>query len=892
MQELRVGHAAATATSTGPISGVLIARSALVELLQLGSANSVTLVTAGAGSGKTELVRSWLRTLPPSRPAAWVSVERGERDAQRFWSTVINELRAAAPVTRIEPLTPMPGFDGEAVLEALLDQLASLPDRMILVIDDLHELASAEALGQLTHFLDHIPSSLHVLLIMRRDLPLGLHRQRLAGQLAEIRSADLLFSLQETHELLSAAGIELPGETVAMLHDRTEGWAAALRLAAISLESAPDREAFVRQFSGSERTVAEYLLAEVLESQPLQVRELLMRASLLTWLNGELGDLLTGGVGAGRYLQDLAESTGFVVAVDPQRTRFRLHHLFSDLLAVQLQSTHPEEIPRLHQLAAGWFAAHGEVVEAIVHAQAAGDRALALGLLLEHYFSLALDGRQETASALLGAFGPDPASADAELAVVAATEELFTGSLQQAAGYLTLAARHAATVDAERRGSFDTAYLVARLSLARRLGDFRSVQEDASAANALADPESIRDVSRHSDLRALVLMNLGIVEVWSGRSEQGARHLADAHRLARDMKRPYVETGCQSHLAQAVVARSFTDARATASQAVALAESHGWGSDPVVAPALVTMGISFLQAGRLEEADEWLTRAARTLRSGLEPAVGFVLHVALGGLHQARGNHDAADASFRDAEQLGLLLVSGAPLTWQLRSSMLRARIERGQVAEVRAAVAAMTDEERAVPECREIMAALSLAEGDADQALAFLTPALNGSTRVRTPVEVRCLILAAVAYDALGETTAAQEAIERALDLAEPDTLILPFLHTPSRPLLERHPHHRTTHASLITDILDVISGRARTLEPSFVPPLSEPLTDAELRVLRYLPTNLSATDIASEIVVSVHTVKTHIQHLYRKLDAHNRTEAVKRARDLNLLARARRPG
>ena len=246
-------------------------------------------------------------------------------------------------------LTAAPDLDGWAIVERLLKDLAPLEDRIWLVIDDVHELGSDEARRQLELLVMRAPPELRFVLATRHDLRLGLHRLRLEGELTEIRAADLRFSLAEARELLAAAGVELPEPALAMLYERTEGWAAGLRLAALSLAGHPDPERFAAEFSGSERTVAEYLLAEVLERQAEEVRRLLLRTSVLERVNGELADLLTGGAGGERVLQDLEEANAFVVALDAARSWFRYHHLFADLLQLELRRTAPGEVAALHQ---------------------------------------------------------------------------------------------------------------------------------------------------------------------------------------------------------------------------------------------------------------------------------------------------------------------------------------------------------------------------------------------------------------------------------------------------------------------------------------------------------------------------------------------------------------
>ncbi|MBV9355794.1 MAG: AAA family ATPase, partial [Chloroflexi bacterium] len=605
-----------------------------MKRLERGAGGSVTVLAAPAGSGKTVLVRSWLEGRgETTRRAAWVAVERGERDPQAFWGAVISELRTAAPAgVTIGGPAPTPAFDADAVLRRLLSELASAAGLLVLVIDDVHEIAATEILEQLTYFLEHLPSTVHVVLVTRRDPQLGLHRRRLEGGLIEIRSADLQFTLAESQQMLSAFRITLSDASLRLLHERTEGWVAGLRLAAVALTSHPDPEQFVEEFSGSERTVAEYLLAEVLDSQPPDVRRLLVRTSLLDRVNGPLGDLLTGDSGTERHLQAMAEAGGFVLAVDAKRTWFRFHHLLADLLAAELRRTEPEEIPRIHHATARWYAENGHVIEAIRHAQAAGEHELAAGLLIEHYFSLMLDGRQATASSLLKSSALDSGSARPEIATVVANDQLAAGSLDQAIAYLALAERHAREVPEDRRHRFDMALLVTQLSLARRLGDFQSVAEVVQRSEAMVEANSSYEISMHNDVRALMLTNLGIVEVWSGRDAEGVRHLEEARALAERIGRPYLQVSAQAHRADAMTWDSFTRAREACRDVVALAERHGWGEDPVIGPALVAWAASLMQNGHLEEAEQILARADRTVRADLEPVLGFLLNMVHGGV--------------------------------------------------------------------------------------------------------------------------------------------------------------------------------------------------------------------------------------------------------------------
>src|SRR5215472_2949365 len=369
-----VGSAAVAGGAARPGAEGIVSRPRLFG--RLGAAR-VTVVSAHAGSGKTVLLRSWISDEGLDERAAWVPAGHDQRDPQRFWLSALAALRQTGPGSElVQPLTAAPDLDGWVITERLLADLAPLEDRLWLVVDDVHELG-AEALRQLELLILRAPRGLRFVLATRHDVRLGLHRLRLEGELAEVREPDLRFTVAEAKELFEAAGVDLPGAAVAVLHERTEGWAAGLRLAALWLAGHPDPGRFAAEFSGTERTVAEYLLAEVLERQPEAVRRLLLRTSVLEQVNGELADLLTGDTGGERILQDLEHANAFVVSLDAGRSWFRYHQMFAGLLARELRRTEPDQVAALHRAAAGWLAGHGYPVEAIRHAQAAQDWGLA-----------------------------------------------------------------------------------------------------------------------------------------------------------------------------------------------------------------------------------------------------------------------------------------------------------------------------------------------------------------------------------------------------------------------------------------------------------------------------------------------------------------------------------
>jgi LuxR family transcriptional regulator, maltose regulon positive regulatory protein len=852
----------------------IVLRRALFERLQ--RAGRVVAISGPAGSGKSLLVRSWISEAGLANAAAWVSVRHKERDPQRFWISVVDALHSTA--TPVRGLTAAPSLDGEAIVERLLEDLASLQDRVWLVIDDLHELHSTEALSQLELLLMRAPEELRFVVSSRHDLGLGLHRLRLEAELTEIRAADLRFTLDEACTLLHAAGLELTDKAPALLHGRTEGWAAGLRLAALSLAGHPDPESLAAEFSGSNRTVADYLVAEVLDRQPEEVRRLLLRTSVLDRISGPLADALTEGSGGERILQELEEANAFVVSLDAHRTWFRCHNLFADLLRLALRRTAPDDVAALHAVAADWYAEHGDVVEAIRHAEAAEEWSLAGGLLFEHWVGLVLDGQGATAHGLLRAFPPRAVAADAELTALAAADALVHGSPHEVERRLTLATRGAGALPSDRQTRFEVFLAVVRLSLARRRGDQAAVEKEAVGLLAPADAAGALRLEFGDDLRAWALINLGIAELSSSRLDDAERHVDEGIDLAHRIERPYLEMTGLAHGTLLLIHRSYELAMQRGLQAVELAERHGWAEDPAVGVAYAMLGAATLARGRLAEADRWLGRAEHALHVEDVPASRLAMYDARGLLDLASGRCEEALLSFRQAERFTGGVVPDAPAL--VRSHVLQTLVRMGDLDRAGAVLAGLDGHERVamvIP-----VAMLRLANHDPHGATVALAPVLDG-TAPFTGWMVEAFLLEAIARDALRDSSGAQ-ALERALDLAEPDSILFPFLLHPAPGQLERH-RQQTAHAGLTSEILDVMTGA----EPSARRPpvrLREPLTRSELRVLRYLPTNLTQPEIAAELYLSVNTVNTHISHLYTKLGTHRRGEAVERARAVGLLA------
>ena len=426
-----------------------------------------------------------------------------------------------------------------------------------------------------------------------------------------------------------------------------------------------------------------------------------------------------------------------------------------------------------------------------------------------------------------------------------------------------------------------------KLSLARRRGHLAGVLEQAKFLASPVTGQSDEDIALGSDLRAVALMNLGTVEAWSLGLPDAERHLREGAVLARKIGRPYLEVACLAQLGFASKIRPFATTRRRCHEAIALADRYGWGAEPIVAPALVTLAANLMWTGEFDEGERWLQRTEQALQTDTGPDIRLLVHIVSGMLQAGRGRHHEALEEFSAAEHLRSQLEGSHALASQVTGWMLATQARLGLPGEARAYLAALDDERASSGEIRNARAVISLAEGDPAAALAAAADVLDGTAPVIGYVTVvETHLLAGLAHRELGDQRAANQAAERALGLAETDRLVLPFAMTGSAELLEALPRHETAHAALLADILDIVHGSSLAAKDQSSPPLAEELSPTELRVLRYLPTNLSRPEIASELSVSVNTVNTHVRNIYAKLQARDRSSAVQRARDLRLLS------
>jgi LuxR family transcriptional regulator, maltose regulon positive regulatory protein len=864
----------------------LLDRADLLQALDRAVTKRVTIISAPPGSGKTSLLRAWTYRSSKLRRVAYVSVDRDEQDAQRFWYAVIEAIRDSADSIDTETQSAaLAALEADELVDRIASEIGERVEPLVLIIDDLHELRSAGALTQLEHLVAIMPRSAHVVLSSRRDPPIRLHQLRLADEVAEIRAGDLQFTKSEARELLAASGISLSERGAAALYERTEGWAAGLRLAVITLKGHPNPERFVQEFSGTDKAIGDYLMGEMLERQPTEVQSMLLRTSVADRLNGELADLLAGRPGCEQMLLALEDANAFVVSLDAQRGWFRYHHLLADFLRLELRRSAAAEVPDLHRKAATWFADHGDVVESIKHTLAAGDWPDAARVLADNLFSLTLDGQEGSIAALLRLFPAGASAEHPELALAHAATQIAQGRLEDASAQLALAQSHMENVVPVRRRRLAIANASLRLALARRSGQFAEVVEQVKLLDTSTADESTDLIGMDAELHAVALMNLGIVETWSGQFADAQRHVTEGATLAHAIGRPYIEVACLAYQTFGKV--SLRDTLERGRHALAVAERYGLSDRPVLAPALGAVAGALVWIGEFDEGERWLRLGWEVIHADVDPAAAVLLHMVTGMLHTGRGEHQSAVEALAAALEAQSLL-TGAHILAPVAAEWLAATQARlGMRDEARATLDSFPTEHVRIRDIDLGRAAISLAEGDPAAALAVLGDVRDMAPPPGVPAYglVEACVLAGLAHLALGDRNAAAAAAEAALAAAEPDRLLFPFAMNDAAALLDVLPHNQTAHGALLTDVLDLLRG---TLGPHIDgerQPQSEELSASELRVLRYLPTNLTRPEIARALYVSINTVNTHMRNIYSKLGAHDRSSAVQRARELRLL-------
>jgi LuxR family maltose regulon positive regulatory protein len=870
-----------------------VTRPRIDKLLAEGAQGPLTSVTGPPGAGKTMAVAAWAATASYPCALAWVSLDDFDNRPRVFWSYVVAALRRAGiAVPRVVPGPGRVSVD-HAFLVRLASALAAQDPPVVLVLDDLHLLTEPVILEGLGYVLRNAGPGLHLIVASRADPLLPLHRYRLAGQLTEIRADDLAFSVRESALLLTHHGVTLSVPALERITARTEGWAAGMRLAALSLQGRPDPEQFAKELETGDSALTGYLVDEVLNVQAPSVRDMLLRTSILDSVSTSLAAELTGDQAGADALPALARADAFVRPLG--QGWYRYHSLLAAVLRLKLRVECGAQVPDLYRRAARWSQQHGRLGDAVRYAAQSGDWPFTAGIVVDEFAIgqlIDLRGHQPLAEALRGMPRdtawtqpqPQPLLVTAAVALSRGAYEAAAAPLAAAEGLLGPPGALRDHGDHGDRAAGDQiaarlAAALIRLALGRRTGDF----EMAAAASRHAEdlmaelPEEVR--AQHPEIRAQVMAGCGVVEAWAGRLDAAAVRFAGAAASAA-RETAHERADCLGYLALVEALRGRLSRAAERAGQAADAMSHGGGdlAEHIIPAANVALAWVCLQQGDTQEAHAQLKLAEAALQSGPDKLVSALACVVAAQRRLAGGQAAPATDMIRRAAQDW----SPSPPGW-LEAMLIvlesRARAAAGD------APAAVATAQRAGqgPGAAAALAHAWLAAGDEQAARRALTPAGPDSRQLEV-----ALAEARLSYTA-GDGTRGRRCLERALRIAKPEQVRLPFVMERAwlRQVLRRDPELAQPYRELLGPCVITPGTVPLTMAPAApaAPLVVERLSAREREVLTHASGMLSTAEIAAEMFLSVNTVKTHLRSIYRKLSATHRSEAVRRARQLELI-------
>ena len=873
----------------------LVARPRLSERLDPEAGRRLTLVSAPAGFGKTTLLSRWWNSITGGeRCAAWLSLDEGDNDPTRFLSYLVTAIRRAvdsegfgegvlaalrSPEPRMEP-----------VLGAIVNEVGDLPCGLDIVLDDYHAIDSQDIHRIVSYLLERLPDSAHVVVSSRVDPPLPLARLRARGQMAELVAADLAFTREEAAAFLKGVmGLDLSAADVMALEEITEGWIAGLQLAALSMREREVVSDFIGSFSGSHRNVLDFLAEEVLERQDEDIREFLLQTSILDGLTGPLCDALTGRSDGQETLEKLERDNLFLVALDEERRWYRYHPLFAGFLRERLGRERPESVVELHVKASEWNERNGGLSTATEHALSAGDYERAARLIEHGIGQTWYRGEVATLLGWLGRLPREEMRRRPLLLIWYAAGLMLTGDPE---GTETLLDEAEEAVSPQEDGDpkhvLPTAAAVRSLR-SRRLGDAREAVEHARRALSLLPEDNLNP-------RPFVALSLAQAYRAAGDGEAATAAFAEAGSLGRAAGHDYVALSAMACEANLRLARGgLRKADDVLRRALKYAAERGAGLLPAVGSVHIGMGELLYEWDDLERAERHLTEGVELASRTGDLEILIWGHLALAAVKRARGDAGGAMEKAREAEQVARSSGSEQAiidaLTWSARLQLMGG--DPAAAASEHERAAAVGEVRRRPRELeRTMLARLVIARNRPDEALELLAQLHETAKTAARTIEV--LTLRALALRAKGEEERAVGVLAEALAPAEPEGYVRTFvderppvgdllsgaLEARRRNRLGPPVSERYLEKLLAAVEQDALAGDA---SPAAEPP--EPLSERELEVLRLVAAGKTNRGIASELFVSVGTVKTHTNNLYRKLEAHSRMQAVARARELNLI-------
>lgn len=863
----------------------LVQRPHLIQRLNEGLEfdRQITLVSAPAGFGKTTLVTEWVQSISdkrePASRVAWLSLDEDDNDPARFlgyWVSTVRHiddtLGESAQSLLGMPQIPPPA----AILDELINELAGLEYRVILILDDYHVITNPSLHDTLEYFLEHQPAQVHLAVATREDPPFPLARMRASGQMTEIRAHDLRFTLDEALQFFNQSmRLDLDAETVNVLEARTEGWAAGLQLAALALQNLPDQQDFLTGFSGSHRYIIDYLLDQVLKHQPPEIREFLSKTAVIERFNADLCQAVSGNPASAAILTQLERSNLFLIPLDDQRGWYRYHHLFADALRTELS---PEAEREIRIKAARWFESQELFAKAIPNWLAVPDVEQAGRLIASVAVDLLKNGECQTVLRWLKALPEQTVNTNPDLAAYKALSLLLTGQIILARDYAAQVYQMIESQKAAAHGRL----LSMQAWFANTSGDART-QEFAQAALA-----QLND----SDLffRTFTLIALGGSYAWDAKLPASSQVFRDAYRLGKQMNHPFVSLGALANLAfNLLELGQLREAEALCRAALAEYVDSRGRPLPILGIIYSPLASICYEKGDFDEAQEFAQHGSELCQRLFSSAIaGGDSEITLARIAFRRGNPEQAfellQSTAKSARQRDIMMV-----VYKMAIVQVELHLMQNNLTEAETRLKELdTLVQSSLPKAEQVVAHLHArywaARGQPAQALQILSR-LEQADRDEGCARrlIGVYLTQALAYQKQGNDSQAVRAFESALRLAAPEgyqSVFFPHSGLQTRHLLQAA---RSIAPDFVDDILKKVQPAGELSLPAAAQ-LLDPLTKQELRVLNLIVAGKSNREIADALVISVGTAKWHVHNILQKLGVNNRPQAIARAHELGI--------
>jgi LuxR family maltose regulon positive regulatory protein len=875
-----------------------VARPRLSERLSRGAESRLTLISAPAGFGKTTLLAEWLACAAADQGSvAWLSLEESDSRPASFWTYVLTALQTVVPGVGASALPLLQSAQPpiEAVLATVLNELNTVPNDIHLVLDDYHLVDGPGVQAGMAFLLEHLPPHVHLLVSTRADPALPLARLRARGELVEVRAADLRFTLDEVAAYLNEAiGLNLAASDIAALEGRTEGWIAALQLAALSMQGRADVAGFIAGFTGDDRYIVDYLVEEVLKRQPDHIRNFLVQTSILERLSGPLCDAVTAQHGGKSMLESLERANLFVVPLDDSRRWYRYHHLFADVLHTHLRDERPDEVLDLHRRASEWYDRNGEPLPAVRHALAAGDVERAAGLVELAIPALRRNRQEITIRGWLDAIPDEVVRVRPVLAVGLIGALMAGGEFEGVEERLQdveqcLERPDTVVVDEEELSRLPGAIQMYRAALALVRGDAPATVRHAHAAIDRAADEDHLTRAGASALSGLAF--------W-GSGDLGAAHAAYSASVERLRRAGHISDvlGCSITLADIRITQGrLGEALRTYQHALRIASREPGAVPRGTADMYVGMSQIACERGDLDAATQHLLRSDELGEHTGLPQNPYRRRVAMARIREAQGDLGGALRLLDQAQRV--YMGDFSPNVRPVPAFRARLLAAQGQVGDalswVREQGLSSDDDLSYLREYEHItLARVLLSQYTVDRSEGSIHTAARLLERLLTAAEegdregsvIEILVLQALTHHARGDTPGALGSLQRALTLTEPEGYFRVFVgEGPAMASLLRAVAKQQVSWKYVHRLLDACGHAKQATHPAHG--LVEPLSERELDVLRLLGTDLDGPAIARELVVSLNTLRTHTKNIYAKLGVNSRRAAVRQARELSLV-------